>query len=281
MQIPRLLGVIGKENTLLSRIVRKRKIDLVVSDNRYGFYAKKVPSIFITHQVHLLMPSHMALVSSVVNGINRRLINNFSALWIPDGEGEFAISGKLGQSNLPSIPHNYLGHLSRMEKMTCNKEYDIAVVLSGPEPQRSILEEKVLDQLKGSNNRVLLVRGLPNEKERLATSDNIDDRSHLTSKELNKAICASTKVICRSGYSSIMDLLKLQKPALLIPTPGQTEQEYLAKMLSGNDQFQTQKQEELNVLKGLEQLPTEVTSTSTFQENYRSIIDEALAKLAL
>lgn len=227
-QIPKILGSIRHEHHWLKEVIKENKIDIVISDNRYGLYNKEIFSVFITHQLLVKSP----ILQTCLQKINSYLINNFNECWVPDFKEEPNLAGVLSHpEKLPAIPMRYIGWLSRFEKKSSREEKHLLILLSGPEPQRTILENKVLHQLDNFHHAVFLVRGLPGNKNSIKVQSNVKIANHLRTKELEDVILHSSLIIARSGYSTIMDLLKLKKKTILIPTPGQTEQEYLANHL--------------------------------------------------
>lgn len=231
LQASRVLSVIKNEHRWLEKIITRYKIDLVISDNRYGFYSKKVPCIFITHQLNVKAPFDW--IENLLQKIIYRFINKFTVCWVPDtGENKNA-SGILSHpKKLPNIPVHYIGLLSRFEKnISTEKKYDYCIVLSGPEPQRTILENKILKDVCQLKNKILLVRGLPATQDIIPSSENIEIKNHLPGIQLQQAFQQSEYIISRSGYTTVMEILSLQKKSILIATPGQTEQEYLSKIL--------------------------------------------------
>jgi uncharacterized protein (TIGR00661 family) len=228
-QIPKFLVVIKKEHNVLEEIVRDKNIEIVISDNRYGCWSSAAKSIFITHQLNILMPTGLGWLSPLINYFNYKLISKYDVCWVPDYvDGNFTAA----LSKSARVTPKFIGILSRFEKclpVTVFK-YQLIIVLSGPEPQRTLLEEILLRQLEQMNYRTLVVRGVSGTAG-YKISDDIDVIDFLNSEQLNKAICESEIVVARSGYSTIMDLSRLEKRALLIPTPGQTEQKYLAGIL--------------------------------------------------
>ncbi len=238
-QLPVLFSQIKKEHHLLNKIVEQHHIDVVISDNRYGLYHPKTYNILVSHQIYLKLPQKIAFFEPIVHRNLQKMLLKFDELWIPDVETENNLSGSLSHPKVH--PHTqYIGILSRLTKVETPIEYDFMVILSGPEPQRTLLEQKILAEMTGQTEKAVLVRGLPNETKTITVDENILIFNHLSEKLLSHYICASKFVICRSGYSSIMDLVKLNKPAILIPTPQQTEQEYLAEYLEGKMFIQTQ-----------------------------------------
>ncbi len=228
IQTPRLLRVIKRENQWLSKTITDLGIDLVISDNRYGLYSPKVPCIFITHQLRIQVP--IAWLEDLVQKIHFQFINKFHSCWVPDMAGEPNAAGRLSHpTDLPDLPVQYIGLLSRFKMQPEPKVYDYCFLLSGPEPQRTILETKILQNIEQLNGTVLLVRGKPGSDDILTVPAHVTVKNHLPGNALQQALLQSESIICRSGYSSLMELFALQKKMLLIPTPGQTEQEYLAK----------------------------------------------------
>jgi UDP-N-acetylglucosamine:LPS N-acetylglucosamine transferase len=183
---------------------------------------------------------------------NYRYINRFNECWVPDNEKENILAGELSHpEKMPLIKTVYIGPLSRFEKREEEKIYNLLIILSGPEPQRSILEKIILHQAVNSKKNILLVKGRPDEKQTATQRNNLTIVNHLSSTELNKALQQSKMVICRSGYSSIMDLYAIKQNAILIPTPGQTEQEYLAKWLMNKRLFYSVPQKNFEMKKAI------------------------------
>jgi predicted glycosyltransferase len=234
----------------LEKIVYDNNIDIVISDNRYGCWSSFAKSIFITHQLNILVPEGMKWLSILLNYFNRKLISKYDACWVPD-DGREKLTGELSESNF--VDAKFIGILSRFNRClpSVDLAYKVIVVLSGPEPQRTCLEEMLLTQLKQMTLKVLVVRGVPG-KEKQQISDHIEVVDFLNSEQLNTAICQSEIVIARSGYSTIMDLMKLGKRAILIPTPGQTEQEYLASKLNRQSIVYVVSQSNINLKNDIE-----------------------------
>jgi uncharacterized protein (TIGR00661 family) len=235
-QIPKILSAIRRENNWLRKTVAQYNIDAVISDNRYGLHHPEIYSVFITHQLYIKTP--FSITGYLLQQINYWFINRFNECWAPDFCGEPNLSGKLSHpKRKPSTPVIYLGPLSRfhLPSVTFPPKH-LLILLSGPEPQRSLLEKKLLEQLVYYKDPVLLVRGLPgvSPAPQFQAPDNVSVIHHLPSELLQQAIAEAWMVIGRCGYSTVMDLITLQKKSILIPTPGQTEQEYLAHHLMNN-----------------------------------------------
>ncbi len=244
-QLPRLFSVINRENLWLKDIILEHQIDLVISDNRYGLFTKQVPCIFITHQLRIKAP--FFFVEYILQRINYRYINRYTACWVPDIPGNVNAAGALSHpKKLPKIPVHYIGLLSRFRQRPAEKKYNYCILLSGPEPQRSLLEQKLLIQLADLNERILLVRGKPGDTETITAPNHITVENHLPHIELQMALLQSHYIVSRSGYTTVMELLSLNKKAILIPTPGQTEQKYLAKKLKKEHFCFTVSQKRLN-----------------------------------
>lgn len=247
LQSPKIISAIKKENDAVKKIIEENEISCIISDNRYGCYSEKIKSVFITHQLTIQAP---AGAQFIVNKINSSLLKMFNQIWVPDVEGENNLSGYLSHKhNLMNV--FYTGVLSRFNKISIAEEknfrYKFMVLLSGPEPQRSILEKELLKEAERVSEEVLFVRGLVEDREPLTSSNNIAFKNFLKGDELAEAFAQSEIVVCRSGYSTIMDLAALNKKAVLIPTPGQTEQEYLADYFQEKKIFLKNKQGHLNL----------------------------------
>jgi uncharacterized protein (TIGR00661 family) len=232
-QVPKILYQIRREHLVLQQLAKQYAVDAVISDNRYGCYLPGKPSVFMTHQIFIQTPPLLQRLSPVLLHLNQFFIHRFNYCWIPDmPHPTNNLSGNLAHTKpLPSSRYRFIGPLSRMKvdlpQIPAAPFYKASVVLSGLEPQRSYFEKLVLQQAEGLDFPIALVRGITetgNNKE----TGNVHLFDHLTTTELNRLLLNSEVVVARSGYSTIMDLAALGKKAALVPTPGQTEQEYLA-----------------------------------------------------
>lgn len=235
--IPKILRSAMREYYFLKRLLTTTKIDVVISDNRYGLRNKKIKSVLVTHQLMVKLPRPVKMLEYPVHLFIKSLIARFDECWVPDyADKQSCLSGDL--SHKYKAPHNtiFIGPLSRfalVQAATVGAVYDVVVVLSGPEPLRSHLERALFKILLTTKYSVLIVQGKPGENVKYTKEDNVCFVTHLNSEELGSVLHKTTLMICRSGYSSIMDLEHFNRKAILIPTPGQTEQEYLAKYLKG------------------------------------------------
>jgi predicted glycosyltransferase len=173
------------------------------------------------------------LIENVVQKRNYHYINKFTECWVPDTEKDFTLAGELSHpKKLPAIPVKYIGLLSKFEKADIPVRKDhLVIILSGPEPQRTLLEDKMIRELGNYSATATVVRGLPGTETMIPSTNMIRFYNHLPAEELNQEINSANYVISRSGYSTVMDLVKLKKKSILISTPGQPEQEYLQKWL--------------------------------------------------
>ena len=247
-QLPRILQTIKYEQKWLDKLLKKEQFDAVISDNRPGLFHASIPCVYITHQLQILSGLG-SLADRLLFKLHNHYYKRFNEVWVPDFETSPGLAGKLSHPELNSSKVKYIGPLTRLQKnnLTMPKR-DLLVLLSGPEPQRSIFEQEIMNQLHHSNDKVLLVRGLPGtNKKPNHLPQNIEIQNHLSAAELELEIAASSLIICRSGYTTIMDLVCLGKNAVLIPTPGQTEQEYIARHLEESGFFPCIRQSEFNL----------------------------------
>lgn len=228
LKLPRFRRIIRKEKKWLKTLVEKEEIHAVISDGRLGMRNKKIKSFYITHQVNL----KTGKTSRISGFLHRFYIRKFDRCLIPDfEEKEKSLAGSLSHPKTPDPFYFFLGPLSRMKKEKQKKRYDILILISGPEPQRSLLEKILLEQFLNTDKKILMVRGVVEEKQVFEKSGTVRIVNFMKSKELETALNQSDLVISRSGYSTVMDLYSLGKKAFFIPTPGQFEQEYLARRL--------------------------------------------------
>lgn len=250
-QLPGILKSIKNEQRWLADLLKKENFDLIISDNRPGFYNKQVPSVYITHQL-LINSGKGKWLNRLLQQLHSRYMNNFNSVWVPDLEGNKNLAGELAHPAKPLVHPVYLGLISRMQPVHHDIKYELMILLSGPEPQRTLLEERLTGQLSTFMKPVLLVRGLPEKNSStLQLPSHITIHNHLPAASLQEAICASQLIICRSGYTTLMDLIRLKKKAVLIPTPGQPEQEYLAAYMQQQQLFPFITQADVSIQKAI------------------------------
>lgn len=281
IQFPKIINSVYYEHRWLKKIVEQYSVDLVISDNRFGLSHQRVSCIYITHQLKIKTGNR--ITDWIAQRIHYWFINKYSECWVPDTGEKNNLAGELSHpSNMPRVPVKYTGPISRFEINAAEKKYDLTIILSGPEPQRTIFEEIIVADLKKYRGSVLLVRGLPGKKNtEQYNHSSFEVRDHLSSEELNLAILQSELIIARCGYSTVMDLVKLQKKAILVPTPGQTEQEYLAEYLMQKKIFYCIKQKDFILPVALKAAGGfSFINTGAYKNNYRQAIEDALKKLS-
>ncbi len=233
-QLPGIRQAIRYEQQWLKRHIGRLQPNAIISDNRYGFYHASVPSVILTHQLQLQLPAGWKAAAPLVQFALGNMLEKFSSLWVPDFANNAAsLAGELSHPlHPPAIPLSYIGHISQLPKAAIvPKDIDILAILSGPEPQRTVFEQIILAQHHGHHTKLVLVRGIPNETHKIPAAGNVEIIGFAGPEALATLVQRSRCIICRSGYSSLMDFLPLGAKCILIPTPGQTEQEYLAENL--------------------------------------------------
>lgn len=238
--MPKMMDAILEEKKIVKKWVKEFNISGIISDNRLGVFSKKVPCVFITHQLNVLTGNTTWITSK----LHQHIIKKYDECWVPDYEEKPNLTGKLGHLKSPIEHIRYIGPLSRFEKKELPIKYDLMVILSGPEPQRGILEQQLRETIGTSEGNVVFVCGKMALQQSKIEIDNVTFYNFMTSEQLEKTFNESAKVLCRSGYTTIMDLAKLEKKAFLIPTPGQYEQEYLAKRLKKKGLFPSATQDD-------------------------------------
>ena len=235
---PSIVTGIIQEHLWLKKLLKQEHFDQVLSDNRFGMWNKGVHSIYITHQLMVKMPNGLKSLEPMVWWLHRQFIRCYAECWIPDfKERSLSLSGDLSHK-YPLLPNQqFIGPLSRFgsyKECLPNDDYKVVAVLSGVEPHRSLWEKELIAAFREATFKTLIVRGAPCEtpvEEKLGMLTLV---SHLSSKELARVLLGADRILSRSGYSSIMDFKALGclQKVEFVPTPGQTEQEYLAKIHS-------------------------------------------------
>lgn len=237
--------VIAAEHQLLKKLVPTETIDVIISDNRFGCYHKDVTSIYITHQLSIKIP----VLGWLAQRINKNYLSRFQEIWVPDTENmDTSLGGALSHPRALKRIHSnirYIGPLSRLKKVApeaANSDY--LLILSGPEPQQSILKNMVIQlAAKYAGKKVTIVQ---TDVSNLSDTGNLKFINGTQPETLSKLIASSKTIICRSGYSTLMDLHHfLPLNIILVPTPGQPEQMYLAKYWEKRFNCQVVKQEDL------------------------------------
>lgn len=259
---PKMITAIWNEKRIIKEWVQKYQLSGVISDNRLGVFSKKVPSVFITHQLNVITGNTTWMTSK----LHQKIILRFKECWIPDVEETPNLTGKLGHLNNSKLNLKYIGPLSRFDKLEIPIRYQLLVVLSGPEPQRTLLEEILKKEVARFTGKVVFIKGIIEEQQIVKKIGNTTFYNYMNAAELEKTFNESEIVLCRSGYTTVMDLAKLEKKAYFIPTPGQYEQEYLAKKYkregwvpySKQEHFVIEKLSQINFYKGLKNMETNI-----------------------
>ena len=266
---PKMIEAILNEKKLIKKWIKKYEIDGIISDNRLGVFSKKTPSVFITHQLNVMTGNTTWLTSKM----HQKIIKKYTACWVPDIASIPNLTGELGHLERNNLNIQYLGPLSRLHKKQTEIKYDLMIILSGPEPQRGILEEKLKIEILKYPGKTIFIKGIVEKNQIKEQIENVTYYNFMNTRQLEQAFNESDKVLCRSGYTTVMDLAKLDKKAFFIPTPGQYEQEYLAKKYkeeglvpyAEQDDFKIEDLLEIENYKGLPQIDTPLNWESLFQ----------------
>ncbi len=249
LQVPAMLVSLLREHWQTEKIVRERDIDLIISDNRYGVYSRNVPSFFITHQLRFKLPRTIRKFEVISEWFNRWYFRKYSGVLVLDEQGEENMAGDLAHSGKicrhPKLA--YIGLWSTVHKENVPQDIDVLAVISGPEPHRGIFGKKVIEQMKNMPGNKVVILGKPEDTGKDYSYPGLQAYSFKNRKEVNALLNRAKIVVCRSGYSSTMDMVSLKKPALMAPTPGQTEQEYQAEYYRDKGYFYMVSQEEMNL----------------------------------
>ena len=265
---PKMVNAILSEKRLINKIITQYNISGIISDNRLGVRSNKVPSVFITHQLNVMTGNTTWLTSKM----HQYIIKKYDECWVPDVNTIPNLTGNLGHLNRTFDTIKYIGPLSRLHKKPLEKKYDLMVILSGPEPQRTFLEEKLILELENYKGKIIFIKGKIEVTQITETKNNITFYNYMNSEALENSFNESDLILCRSGYTTVMDLAQLGKKAFFIPTPGQYEQEYLAKKYKeeGLVPYCTQEKFTINELlqvdlyKGLKDFNTPINWKSLF-----------------
>ena len=240
-KIPTIVRAVHKERLLIQEYIHQNPdVVGIISDNRFGCYYTKIPSVYITHQLNVLS----GFLTPVTSFFHRRVIRKYNECWIPDEENS-VYSGKLSRST-KNLNKKYIGVLSRFKKQELPQDIDVLILLSGPEPNRTLLEIKLTSIFKTSSKKVYLIQGIVEKTQKTTKENQLTIVNFMLTKQLEHTLNLSKMVICRAGYSSVLDLVSLRKKALLIPTKFQNEQEYLAKYLQQKGYFSFVKERKVN-----------------------------------
>lgn len=281
---PKIIQAIKDEHKVVERLATDLKLDAIISDNRYGVYSSGIPSVFIGHQLRVLPPKGLRWGSGVILAWHRKYLKSFTEIWVPDFPGEDNLSGILSHGVNTGIPVKFIGPQSRFAKLAGERnvsEEKIIAVLSGPEPQRTFIEKKLIQQLKSLGESTLLIRGVVKKGESVE-DENLQIINYLHGEALFRELKNAKYIICRPGYSTLMDLVHVGKKVILIPTPGQTEQEYLAENLGKRSQAVVQRQSSFDLTDAISQLQhvepvPQITTDINLLEEQLKVLRNSLA----
>ncbi|CAN5176618.1 glycosyltransferase [soil metagenome] len=239
---------IKEEKNAVEKIIQEFAIDVVISDNRFACRGNKTLNIYITHQLNLKSP----FGQNFANRIHRKYYEAFDEIWVPDAAEKENLSGELGHDAITERPHRYVGPLTRFPQADLlnsrPRKWWLVVLLSGPEPQRSIFEKIILEELAKHMEEVLLIRGITDGDNKVKHPyPHVTMVDHMEDEKIYEALLRTHYVVCRPGYSTLCDLSALNISPIVVPTPGQTEQEYLAAYHATKNNVVVQKQKEFNL----------------------------------
>ena len=282
-QLPGLYKTISAEHEWLRHIARDMQLHGIISDNRYGLFHHDIPSVIMTHQLRI-QTGMGNMADHVVQRIHYKYLDRFDTTWIADAPTYPGLGGQLSHTTVLPKQSKYIGLLSQFEGIEAANDTDgsLLILLSGPEPQRSNLSRILWQQALRYEGKVTFIEG----SDRVTLPDHIPPHityyKWLSNEKLAPILHEAGIVICRSGYSTLMDLVALCKKAIVIPTPGQTEQEYLGKHLHEQGVFYTARQKGFDLSKALKeagQFPYHSLSLQRAYSDYKQVIDDWLKTL--
>ncbi|MCU0403894.1 MAG: glycosyl transferase family 28 [Chitinophagaceae bacterium] len=284
-QIPVIRRHIFTEHAWLQNTIRDYGFHGVISDNRYGLYSEQVPCVLITHQLSLQLPRWAAIFGNGVQQMLYHHIEHFGECWIPDtGYEPSSLAGAMSHPvTLPDVPVKYIGWLSRFQPGSemVEERQGILISISGPEPQRSVFEEKILEQIHEVKEDIRLIRGMPGTSTLLEVPGHVTVYNHMDAHDMQKLMKRCRLLISRSGYSTVMDAMILGTPLACIPTPGQTEQEYLSKRLMEKEWAVCDTQDNFSLKKLIEKAEgiKGVQASHLYRSDLKDVLCDWLQKL--
>ena len=250
LQLPGIIIKLIKEYLQTQKVINEEKIDIIISDSRYGVFSKNIQTFFIIHQLRFQLSGIFKSIEFLGEWFNIFIFRYYNAIIIPDVKispnltGNLTHAGKIAYH--PKL--HYLGIFCSVAKLDIEEDIDYLFSVSGPEIQRTLFETIILSQIENIPGKKVVVLGKPADEQSYDNIENTEIYSHVNREKQNELLNRAKFVVCRSGYTSVMELVALQKPALMIPTPGQTEQEYLARHYENTGLFHTAQQYGLDLL---------------------------------
>ena len=283
-QVPKIIISIIQEHQWLKKNSKQYQFDLIISDNRYGFFHKKITSVFITHQLEIKTPFNW--LTKLCQNISYQFINKFNACWVADMQPPNHIAGNLvNTKRLPAIDIWYLNCLSRLQGYVKDSKQENEIkflgIVSGPEPQRGVFETILWNSGNDLNYPFVIVAGMPDNKLYNKITSKGTLYHHLSGKVLADQINNAEFIICRGGYTTLLELIPFQKKLILIPTPGQTEQEYLAQYWHKKKWAICFDQENFNLLDALKAAKNFEYQTPSFLSFNQDALASELKRLSL
>jgi predicted glycosyltransferase len=278
LQVPAMVQQVQAESRAFERMRRSLRLDAVISDQRFGVRCSSLPSVLITHQVFPFTP----IAQGALRKLNLRHMARFDRCWVMDGSEAPGLAGELSHGALPRNAR-YIGVVSRMADSVEDRpvQHDIVAVISGPEPQRTLFERELLKELQRVPGKHVLVRGLPHldreaGEERIG---NVHVMAHASGEQLARLMKGARLIVSRSGYTTLMDLTAIGRSALIVPTPGQEEQEYLGRLHRSTARFLVQEQGCIDLARALTDQPPAYPLPLRSGTLLQDALDELLARL--
>jgi UDP:flavonoid glycosyltransferase YjiC (YdhE family) len=282
---PAMLAAIERESFLVRKLLRSRKIDLILSDNRFRVRSRHIPSFCIAHQLRFMTPESLTALEFITEFFNWRYLNPFDTIIVPDAADDTQnLSGRMSHQMRWLKPGKvyYSGILASVAKMDVPQDIDLFISISGPEPQRTLLEKIVLEHIRDLHlGRVVIALGKPEVKEVRQMGEHITIHGYLDRDKQQEMMNRAKLIVCRSGYTTVMELAELGRKALMIPTPGQTEQEYLGRYYEERGYFHSVSQYNLDLVRDIEKARqmTGVPFPSDTQANLEKLYKDLFAPI--
>jgi len=252
LRLPSILKSISREKRIAKDIIKKGRFDLVISDNRFGVYHEDVPSYFISHQLTFKLPKPLKRAEKLMKWFNSYNHLYFDGIIVPDFASDENLSGELSHFEKRKKRVYYAGILSSVTKKNVKEDIDYLFLISGPEPQRTELERIIREQVHMIKGKKIVLLGKPESESKEVLDDGTIVLSHASRKKIAELMNRAKFIIARSGYTTVMEIAELRKKALFIPTPGQTEQEYLSEYYEKKGFFHSVSQYKLDLAKDIE-----------------------------
>jgi len=261
---------VESEQRIATQLANEIKADVIISDNRLNFRADGRLNIYVTHQLNI----KAGVLSPVATAMHKKYYSKFDEVWVPDNSGAVNISGVLGHDANCAVPLFYLGpqtRFSSMEKHGIASHGKVVVMLSGPEPQRTLFENIVVAELIRTGINAIVLQGIPGKTSVSYPASNIELISHMNDEDILRTISGAEVVISRSGYSTLCDLASMGKRLIVVPTPGQTEQEYLADKHAADNLLVKAEQSDFNIMDCLEKVKRAKPFSIPSEDNLRAV----------